>query len=53
MSLGRPAMRRKEEKQTMSKMKRHHLLMKKYIAKGMTPEEASKQAFLIVTNGRK
>jgi hypothetical protein len=39
----RPAMRRKEERNVHSSLKRHSEIMNKYISEGMSKEEASKK----------
>lgn len=46
MSLGRPAMRRKEERIIESRIREHIRLMNKYIAEGMARDVASKKAYL-------
>ena len=45
----RPAMRHREEQNTHKSLKRHKELMDKYMAEGMTKEEASRKAFQEVT----
>jgi transcription elongation factor Elf1 len=40
----RPAMRRREERNIYDSLKRHKELMDKYVAEGMSPEDASKKA---------
>ena len=41
----RPAMRHREERNIQQKLKQHKELMDKYVAEGMTPEDASRKAF--------
>ena len=48
----RPAMRRREERNIQQKLKQHTELMDKYVAEGMTPEDASRKAFNEVTRRR-
>ncbi len=45
----RPAMRRKEERDTHKKLEQHYKLMSEYIAQGMSKEEASRKAFEEIT----
>lgn len=53
MSLGRPAMRKGEERKIKSSIALHDKIMREYIQAGWTLEQASKKALQDMLKGRK
>jgi hypothetical protein len=53
MSLGRPAMRKGEERKIKASIALHDKIMREYIQAGWTLEQASKKALQDMLKGRK